>query len=161
MTRPSDLDPTLPWSKAARSPDERDKIKAVIARLGLCGLANDTKWDEFLAAMRPKAAGRQSWRFSYRYKCVDGPPRPWDVEWFFHLPFPMISVEWMDVAFLQETVDDHIPKRTTVVDHSPWLLEALQTIGLDYRKGELMVRIFGYSPRDMEGFDLEEYPPGR
>ena len=48
---------TLPTAKSARSPDERDRLRRVIQWSGLCGLANDTKWDEFIAAMRSAASG--------------------------------------------------------------------------------------------------------
>src|SRR5438034_10859559 len=78
----ADMDTSLPNAKSARSPDERPKLQRIIAERGLCGLANDTKWDEFISGMR----ARESWRPSYRYKCIDGPPSSWDVEWFYHLP---------------------------------------------------------------------------
>ena len=99
------MDASLPTAKSARSPDERAKLKRVIEERGLCGLANDTKWDEFISGMR----ARQDWRPSYRYKCIDGPPSSWDVEWFYHLPFPLVSVEWLDVGFLQETREHRLP----------------------------------------------------
>ena len=149
-TRISDMDAPLPTAKSARSPDERTKLQRIIAERGLCGLANDTKWDEFISAMR----ARESWRASYRYKCIDGPPSTWDVEWFYHLPFPLLSVEWLDVAFLQETREHRLPPRVHVTDHSPWLEELLRTVGLVYQKGSTMIRIFGYSPKSLDLFDL-------
>jgi hypothetical protein len=82
------MDASLPTAKSARSPDEHAKLKRVIAERSLCGLANDTKWDEFISAMRVR-----DWKPSYRYKCIAGPPSSWDVEWFYHLPFPLMSVE--------------------------------------------------------------------
>ena len=42
----------------------------IIERSGRCRLANDAKWDEFIAAMR----SRTGWRPCYRYNCIDGPP---------------------------------------------------------------------------------------
>lgn len=115
----------------------------------MCGLANDTKWDEFISAMQT----REDWRPSYRYKCIDGSPSLWDVEWFYHLPFPLRSVEWLDVAFLQETREIRLPPRMHVTDHSPWLEELVNRIGFDYLKGSTMIRIFGYSPKSLELFD--------
>ena len=50
----------LPTAKSARSPDERDKLRRVVAQRGLCGLANDTKWDEFIGAMRARTEWRPS-----------------------------------------------------------------------------------------------------
>lgn len=42
---------TLPNAKSARLPGDRDKLRRVIERSGLCGLANDTKWGQFVMAM--------------------------------------------------------------------------------------------------------------
>jgi hypothetical protein len=139
----------LPTAKSARSPDEREKLRRVVVERGLVGLANDTKWDEFIWAMR----ARTGWRPSYRYKCIDGPPSGWDVEWFYHLPFPLLSVEWLDIAHSQEVRDGRLPARVSIIDHSAWLALLLHQVGLDFRVGSSMVRVFGYSPRSLELFD--------
>jgi len=143
------VDGVFPNAKSARSPDERDKLRRVVAERSLCGLANDTKWDEFVGTMR----ARIEWRPSYRYKCIVGPPSGWDVEWFYHLPFPLLSVEWLDIAHLQEVRESRLPQRVSVIDHSTWLVPLLQRVGLDFRVGSGMVRVFGYSPRSLELFD--------
>src|SRR5688572_29326683 len=109
----------LPAAKAGHSPEERERLKRVIAGRGLCGLANDTKWDEFISGVRARA----TWRPSYRYKSVACPPSSWDVEWFYHLPFPFIRVEWFDVGYLQETREHRLPPRIHVTDHSACLEE--------------------------------------
>lgn len=141
------MDDSLPSAKSAYSPDVREKIKRVVAERGLGGLANDTKWNELLAAMR-----QRDWRPSFRWKCVDGSPSRWDVEWFCHLPFPLISVEWFDIAFLEETAEHRlVPAKIT--DHSPWIEDIVRQAGFDYRKGKTMIRIFGYAPRSTELFD--------
>jgi hypothetical protein len=139
----------VPTARTVRLAEERERIRRVVERRGLCGLANDTKWDEFIHAMRT----RPGWTPSYRVKRVDGPPSDWDVEWIYHLPFPMASVEWMDVAHLQEVVEHRLPPRVTVIDHSQWLAPLLNRVGLDHQVGKKMIRIFGYSPRAMELFD--------
>jgi hypothetical protein len=143
------MDETLPNAQSARSPHERENLRRVVSQRGLCGLANDTKWDEFIAAIR----ARSEWRPSYRFKCIDGPPSDWDVEWFYHLPLPLLSIEWLDVAHLQEVSKPCLPARVNVIDHSGWIEELLRRIGLDYSKGTTMIRIFGYSPRSTELFD--------
>lgn len=140
----------LPTAKSVCSPDERAKLRRVIVERGLCGLASDTKWEEFIAGMR----ARQDWRPSYRYKCIDGSPSSWEVEWFYHLPFPLLSVEWLDVAIWQQTRELGMPPRMHVTDHSPWLEEFLKRVGLEHRKGSTMIRIFGYSPKSMDLFDV-------
>jgi hypothetical protein len=141
--------PEFPTVKSSVSPGEREKIKRVISARGLCGLANDTKWDEFLSGMRAQA----EWRPGYRWKCVDGAPSGWDVEWFHHLPFPMISVEWFDLYYLEEKKERRLPPRLHVTDHSPWIEKLLHRVGLEYQKGKTTVRIFGYSPKSQESFD--------
>ena len=143
------MDAPPPTAKSARSPNERANLKRVIAERGLCGLANDTKWDEFISAMR----SREGWKPSYRCKCIDGAPPHWDTEWYYHLPFPLLSVEWLDVAFLQETRERRLPPRIQITDHSPWLEELLRQVGLEYQTGSRMIRIFGYGPKHLDLFD--------
>jgi hypothetical protein len=95
---------------------------------------------------------RTDWRPSYRYKCVDGPPSGWDVEWFYHLPFPMIAVEWFDIGFMQVVHEGHLIAPRTV-DHSGWIEELLARIGLDFERGRDFFRVYGYSPRNRDLFD--------
>jgi hypothetical protein len=140
---------SLPTAKSQTKPNERQRLRRVAERRGLCGLANNTKWDEFISAIR----GRGGWRPAYRYRCIDGPPSSWDVEWYYHLPFPFISVEWLDVAFLQKMREHRLPAQIHTIDHSSWIEEVLQRIGLDYEKGTKMIRIFGYSPKSHDLFD--------
>jgi hypothetical protein len=142
-------DARLPTAKSARSPEECKKLRRIVVERNLCGLANDTKWDEFIEALRARA----EWRPSYRYKCIDGPPSGWDVEWFYHLPFPLVSVEWLDVGYLQEVREERLPPRVNTIDHSAWLVSLLERIGLDHRVGERMIRVFGYCPRSLDLFD--------
>ena len=129
----------LPNAKSSHAPEERANLRRVVAQRNLFGLANDTKWDELIDAMR----ARQDWRPSYRFRCIDGPPSDWDVEWFYHLPFPMISVEWLDVSTTRERG----------ADHPDWIEALIRDIGLDHRRGATMIRNFGYSPRSLERFD--------
>lgn len=142
------MDYTQPDAKAAHTPEAREKIKRVVAARGLGGLANDTKWNELLAAMRQ----RHDWRPSFRWQCVDGTPSGWDVEWFCHLPFPLISVEWMDICFIQE-IQEHRLTAPQIIDHSSWIEAILRQARFDYRKGRDTFRIFGYAPRNTELFD--------
>jgi len=94
---------------------------------------------------------RTEWKPSYRCKCIDGPPSGWDTDWFYHLPFPLMSVEWLDVSVAQQTA--HVPPR--IIDHSAWIEELLTRIGLDFQKGTQMIRIFGYSPKSLDLFDRD------
>lgn len=127
----------LPTARSATSPHEREHIHRIIGERGLCGLANDTKWDELISAIRELEPPRPR----YRFKCVDGVPSDWDAEWFYHLPFPFMSVEWFDISY-----------RTAATDHSAWLFTLLVRIGFDYHRGTDAVRIFGYSPKTFDSF---------
>ena len=140
------MDGTLPTARSPRFPDGREKLRQVVAQRGLCGLANDTKWDEFIAGVRAHTR-----RPSYRFKCIDGPVSGWDVEWSYHLPVPLLSVEWLDVAPLQTVPESG--QASHVVEHSGWIEELLRAAGLDFRTGAAMIRVFGYSPRSLELFD--------
>lgn len=123
---------------------EQPKLKALAARLGLTGLANDTKWDELLSTMR----SREGWVPRFRYKCIDSDTvSSWDGEWWYHVPLPMLSVSWLELTYWEQ--DGLIPARR--IDHSDELSRLLERIGLDYSVGEQALRIFGYSPRDTTG----------
>jgi hypothetical protein len=142
----------LPNAKSSPRPEQRDELKRIIAERSLSGLANDTKWNELLNAMR----NLSGWCPSYRVKCVDAElSSQWDTEWFYHLPFPLISVEWLDLTFLEEIRIHRLPVQIELIDHSHWIEELLKKIGLDYCKGKHQIRIFGYFPRDMSLFDSD------
>jgi hypothetical protein len=58
-----------PNAKSGWPPDERARLKRGVDRRGLCGLANDTKWDELIKAMRL----REGWTPDFRCKRIDAP----------------------------------------------------------------------------------------
>jgi hypothetical protein len=64
-----------------------------------------------------------------------------------------MSVEWLDVAFLQETREHRLPPKVHTVDHSSWIKESLQRAGLEHESGTKMIRVFGYSPKNYDLFD--------
>ncbi len=139
---------SLPTAKSVTSPEEKAKLRRIIDERGLCGLANDTKWDEFISAIRQ----RKDWNPRFRFKCLDGSVSRWDREWRYHLPFPFLLVEWVDIEYHANPHPGiRMPPETT--DHSPWLIDLLDSIGLDYQRGITMIRIFGYSPRNLDLFN--------
>jgi hypothetical protein len=142
------MNSSVPTARSAGSPETRAKIQTIVSRRGLSGLANDTKWDEFISAIRDF----ERWRPSYRVKCVDGSVSGWDAEWFYHLPYPLVSVEWMDVAFLETERKGKLATEVTT-DRSPEIEAALKKSGLDHIRGITMFRIFGYAPRSKALFD--------
>jgi hypothetical protein len=126
---------------------EHRKVKTIVERRGLCGLANNTKWDEFFGAMRA-----DDWTPLFRCKHVDAPPSTWHSDWW-NIPAISASIEWLDLRYTEEIRDNRLPPNIKVVDHSPHFEELLRKIGLEYMKAKQMIRIFGYSPKDLSLFD--------
>jgi hypothetical protein len=121
--------------------NEVERLRRVVARQELCGLASDTKWNELLEAMRT----RSGWTPAFRYKCIDSDfVSRWDFEWWHHVPMPFISVSWIEIQHSE--FDRRLPP--TRIDHAPELSALLDGIGLDYRIRPTAIRIFGYAPRD-------------
>lgn len=133
----------LPSANASTAPGEHEGLRRIVSQRGLCGLANDTKWDELLSAMRLQ----EGWRPRFRWKCLDGVPCPWDTEWCYHPPFPFISVEWFDLSL------------SAVPEESAWLMDLVESIGFDHQRTAELVRIFGYSPRSFELLDKPYWCP--
>jgi hypothetical protein len=122
----------------AGSRELKEKARSLVARRGLVGAANDTKWNELITCMRQRAG----WRPSWRCKSVNGHVSDWDAEWGWHLPFPFIAVEWFDMG-LHDGADN---------DHSPWILGKLRDIGFEFEVAGSVVRVFGYLPMSFEDF---------
>lgn len=126
-----------------------EALKRAIAERKLTGLANNTKWNELLNAMREQ----ERWRPSYRFKTVLGKPGAWDVEWSYHPPFPLICVAWMDIATIETRRSMHAPFHAETIDHAAWISPLLTKIGFDTIAKPGLIRIFGYAPRDLELFE--------
>ncbi|MDB4264918.1 hypothetical protein N9893_02510, partial [bacterium] len=82
----------------------------------------------------------------------DGFISHWDTEWWYHLPFPFISVEWLDIGYIQEIPKGRLLKPDTI-DHSLWIGDLLKQIRFEYEKGFDFYRIFGYSPKNYDQFE--------
>ena len=128
--------------------DEKGRIRRVISERGLTGAASDVKWSRLLDAMRQ----RDGWRPSYRYKCVDGLRSEWDAEWWHHLPFPMMSVEWFDICCFQDVRQGAFIKPERI-DHSDWIVQILHDARFRYDLVGDIVRIHGYLPESLDGLD--------
>ncbi|MEN9360340.1 MAG: hypothetical protein RL095_1875 [Verrucomicrobiota bacterium] len=120
----------------------RENARRLIAERGLTGAANNTQWNELIDFMRT----RSEWRPSWRYKWVNGFVSGWDVEWFYHLPFAFVGVEWFDIGLVQEIHRGRLlsPER---IDHGDWILPKLAEIGFDIERRGDIARIWGYLPR--------------
>lgn len=124
-----------------------DDFREKAALRGLVGAANFTKWNELISFVR----GMSGWRPSYRSKSVTGHVSDWDVEWFYHLPFPFTCVQWFDIGLHERTQMGRLmpPK---ITDHSDEIISMIQRIGFEYEAQKDIVRIWGYLPRCHEDF---------
>lgn len=124
-----------------------DEVAEVVAARKLVSAADDVKWNELISFMR----ALEGWQPSYRSKSITGFICEWDVEWYYHLPFPFNDVEWFDMGLHQiVTVGRLLPKK--VIDHSPLILPELTRIGFEHEVRGDVVRIWGYLPRSYEDF---------
>lgn len=129
----------------------KDDFRAEASSRQLVGAANDTKWNELISFVRSMAG----WRPSYRSKSVTGHISDWDVEWFYHLPFPFSSVQWLDIGLHQhEFVAKLLPPKIT--DHSASMIPVLRSIGFEFEVREDVVRLWGYLPKC-----YEDFPPAK
>ena len=127
----------LPNAASVPQGFDEERLDKEIARSGLVGAANNTKWDELIACIRG-----EDLRPSYRSKWINGYVSRWDVEWHYHLPFPFKGVRWLDIS-------THVNGE----DRKDHYIAIIHSIGFDYQVGVDIVRIFGYLPRDTEGID--------
>ena len=142
--------PTGPHARNG-SDEYKEKLRRVIAERGLAGLANHTKWNELIEAMR----ALPDWRPSYRYKNVEGYISRWDVEWFYHLPFPFMCVEWMDIGLMTQRHQGRLVP-PEIIDQSELIVPHLDAIGFDYEVAQDTARIWGYAPESREGFPPQD-----
>ncbi|WGS41937.1 hypothetical protein LFL97_19825 [Burkholderia sp. JSH-S8] len=137
---------TLPMADAVPRGMDKEKVASLARRKFAGALANDTKWNELIAFVR----GLNGWRPSYRSKWVNGHVTGWDVEWFYHLPFPFVGVEWFDIGLHEQASPGH-----EVTDHSALVLGKLAEIGFEFEARDDVARIWGYAPKS-----YEDFPPG-
>jgi hypothetical protein len=132
---------------------ERVKLRRLAGDLGLGGLASDTKWIELINASRTS-----SWTGPwYRCKCIDNNYiSHWDSEWE-AMPYPFSAIEWIDIFCKEVITWDPVTRKTVaanqIKDHSTEVATILARIGLEFVRGENMIRVFAYAPRNMESFD--------
>jgi hypothetical protein len=122
------------------------KLRSVVRARKLGGLANDTKWKELVTACH-----EADWRIHYRCKCIDSDNiRSVYADWY-AIPFPLSAIEWLDIYYIEQSRRGELMP-IEVIDHSAEVESILKGIGFDYEKGTEAFRIFGYAPRNQEGF---------
>jgi hypothetical protein len=134
---------SYPMADAVPRGEEKEKVIAMARKKFAGALANDTKWNELLTFMR----GLEGWQPSYRSKWVNGYVSEWDVEWFYHLPFPFVGVEWLDIG-----LHERATAKQKAIDHSALILGKLADIGFEFEAKGDVARIWGYYPKSYEDF---------
>lgn len=133
----------LPMADAVPRGMNKAKIVSQARKKFAGALANDTKWNELISFVR----GLSEWQPSYRFKWVNGHISRWDVEWFYHLPFPFAGVEWIDMGLHERASIGH-----ETVDHSTLILSKLAEIGFEFEARGDVARVWGYAPKSYEDF---------
>ncbi len=141
---------SLPLADAVPQGQDKEKIAAQARRKFSGALANDTKWNALIEYVR----SLEGWRPSYRSKWINGHVSGWDTEWYYHLPFPFVGVEWFEIG-LHQNIRTGLLIAPQIVDHSPAIIGKLQGTGFDFEVKGDVVRIWGYYPKS-----YEDFPPG-
>ena len=126
----------LPMADAVPYHDNVDKDKKAILHKNLTGLANNTKWNELISAVR-LLQKKPSYRCKY---VVNDHISTWDTEWFYHLPFPFLAVEWFDLSLDANDVD------------ASCLVSLVSEIGFEFEVKSNILRIWGYAPKSYDEF---------
>lgn len=143
---------SLPMADARYDDEIRSAIRSAVTSRNLARSSNNTRWNELITYFRQ----RDGWRPSYRSKTVAGHISGWDVEWFYHLPFPFASVEWFDIG-LSEILPSKgrlLPRET--IDHTNEISDVLRTIGFEFEICGDVARVWGYLPKSREDFPPKE-----
>lgn len=138
----------LPNAGTGHNDATRKKIDAVVTARNLARASNNTRWDELINHFRHL----KGWRPSYRFKSVTGRISGWDVEWFYHLPFPFASVEWFDIGLGEEVSAKERLLAPTTIDHTAEISKVVEEIGFEFEVQGDVLRIWGYVPKSYEDF---------
>lgn len=138
---------SLPLADAVPEGQDKEKIASQARRKFSGALANDTKWNALIEYVR----SLEGWRPSYRSKWINGHVSGWDTEWYYHLPFPFVGVEWFEIG-LHQNIPTGLLLAPQIIDHSPAIIGTLQKCGFEFEVKGDVVRIWGYYPKSYEDF---------
>ncbi|VXC51555.1 hypothetical protein MASSI9I_70367 [Massilia sp. 9I] len=138
----------LPHAGIAHDDATRKRIDNAVSAGNLARASNNTRWDELISYFR----NQTGWRPSYRSKSVTGNISGWDVEWFYHLPFPFASVEWFDIGLYEGVSAEGRLLKPRVIDHTEEISNVVQAIGFEFEVRGDVLRIWGYLPKSYEDF---------
>jgi hypothetical protein len=83
---------------------------------------------------------------------VTGDISGWDVEWFYHLPFPFAIVEWFDIGLQQNVRPKGRLLPPTTINHTDEISRVVKEIGFEFEVRGDVLRIWGYLPKSYEDF---------
>lgn len=138
----------LPMADARQNDKNRKIIQAFVTTRNLASASNNTKWNELITHFREL----QRWRPSYRSKSITGHISGWDVEWFYHLPFPFAYVEWLDIGLSEEAPRAGALLPQTFIDHTEEISQIVKQIGFEFEVRADVLRIWGYLPKSYDDF---------
>ncbi|MGY4495287.1 DUF6678 family protein [Pseudomonas sp. TE3610] len=133
----------LPGADAGHDDATRKKIHAAVTARNLASAANNTRWNELIDHFRDC----DGWTPSFRFKSVTGYRSGWDVEWFYHLPFPFASVEWFDIGLHEAVPPQGLLLPRTTIDHTDEISSRVARIGFEFEVHGDVLRIWGYLPK--------------
>jgi hypothetical protein len=137
---------SLPMADAVSDFNYESKTKKLILNRQLVGAANNVKWNTLLTSVRSETSMP-----CFRTKVVNGYVSHWDNEWYYGLPFPMLSIEWLDIEFeAAELINGKFTDK--MIDKKMWIIGIVEKAGFEYETNERFVRIFGYFPKCYEAF---------
>ncbi|NMR26884.1 hypothetical protein HH219_15335 [Pseudoalteromonas sp. NEC-BIFX-2020_015] len=123
----------LPMADAVSDEKYVKEAKRIITEKQLVGAANNTKWNKLISEVRELTYHPQ-----YRTKVVNGYISHWDSEWYYHLPFPMLSVEWIDIELTKP------------------VLNLVSNMGFEFEVKDSTIRVWGYFPKCYENFGKQK-----
>ena len=138
----------LPSAGAGHNDVMRKKINFAVAARNLARASNNTRWEALINYFRRQT----EWRPSYRTKSVTGDISGWDVEWFYHLPFPFALVERFDIGLQQNVRPKGRLLPPTTIDHTDEISKVVDEIGFEFEVRGDVLRIWGYLPKSYEDF---------
>jgi hypothetical protein len=138
----------LPHAGIAHNDATRKRIDVAVSARNLARAANNTRWNELIKFFH----NQTEWRPSYRSKLVTDYISGWDVEWFYHLPFPFASVEWFDIGLYEGVPAEGRLLKSRVIDHTEEISNVVQGIGFEFEVCGDVLRIWGYLPKSYEDF---------
>ncbi|WP_125784677.1 DUF6678 family protein [Pseudoalteromonas rubra] len=138
----------LPMADASSNEKIKEEARRFIYERNLVGAANNTKWNELISEIREW----KPWQPSYRSKWVNGYISYWDTEWYYHLPFPFVGVQWLDIGTHQEVMTGQLIENE-IIDHSEKIINLLDNIGFSFAISDDFIRVWGYLPHCFEKFE--------